>query len=150
MSQKQVNDRHVEHKKDNCRDNEGTKRPLTSLLWGDVPSEMSELYSWKGQQAHKVKPTQSCYTQHQRQVQGLSWSLWAGLKTAALIPPTSRSRFCREVRGQLDVQILISWFICTDLINLKWCLWCALEMLFFRLLCLMNREKNAAKLTYAL
>lgn len=149
MSQKKVNDRHVEHKKDKPRDSEGTKRPLTSLLWEDVPSEMSQLYSWKGQQAHKVKPTRSRYTQHQRQVQRLSCSLWSGLKTAALIPPTTRSR--RENRGQLDVQILISWFNCSNLLNLKCCLWCALEFLPFRpVSCLMKREKNAAELTNAL
>lgn len=79
-----------ETKRDTFRDSEGTKRPLTFLLWWDVPSEMSQPYSWKGHQAHKVKPTQSCYTQHQRQVQGLSCSPWARLKTAALIPLTTR------------------------------------------------------------
>lgn len=106
-------------KKDKLIDSKGTKRPLTSLLWGDVPSEMSQRYSWKGQQAHKVKPTLSCYSQHQRQVQHRSCSLWAGMKTAALIPPTARPPSCEDDRGQLDVQILINWFNCSKLLNLN-------------------------------
>lgn len=139
------------HKKDKPSGSEGTTGPLTSLLWGDVPLEMSQPYNWKGQQAHKVVPTRSCYSQHQRQVQVLSCSFWAGFKTAALISPTTHCHSKGEDRGQLDVQILISWFNCSKSLNLKCCLWCALGILPFRpVLCLMNREKNAAALKYAL
>lgn len=127
-------------KKDKPRDNEGTKRPLTSLLWEDVLSEMSPFYSWRGQQAHKVKPTRSCYTQHQRQVQRLSCSFWAGLKTAALIPQPARSR--GEDRGQLDVQILIGWFNCSNLLNLKRYLWCVRVFYLLDLYCLCWIEKR--------
>lgn len=139
------------HKKDKPSGSEGTTGPLTSLLWGDVPLEMSQPYNWKGQQAHKVKLTWSCYSQHQRQVQGLSCSFWARFKTAALIPQTTHCHSKGEDRGQLDVQILISWFNCSKLLNLKCCLWCALGILPFRpVLCLMYRGKNAAALRYPL
>lgn len=139
------------HKKDKPRGNEGTTGPPTSLLLGDVPLEMRQPYSWKGQQAHKAKPTWSCYSQHQRQVQGLSCSFWAGLKTAAVIPPTIRCHSKGEDGGRLYVQILISWFNCSNLLNLKCYLWCALRILAFGpVLCLMNKEKNAIALRYAL
>lgn len=89
-------------KKDKPIDKRTKKAPDPSVV---VPSEMSRRYSWKGQPAHKVKPTQSCYSQHQRQVQpGHPHS-----EPAALIPPTTRSLSCEEDRGRLDVQILIKW-----------------------------------------
>lgn len=69
MSQKKVNDGHAKHrethKKDKSRDSKGTKRPLTSIVvrcaYRDEPALQLE-----NQRAHKVKPTQSFYTQLQR------------------------------------------------------------------------------------
>lgn len=55
--------------------------------------------------APKVKPVQSCCSQHQRQVQQWSRSRSEALKTAALIPVTTRSHSCEEDRGQLEEQI---------------------------------------------
>lgn len=107
MSQKKVNNRHVAHKKDKPRDSEGTKRPLTSLLWGDVPSVMSQLYSWKGQQAHKVKPTWSQLYSTSKTSPAPAMVPLSRVENSSTNPTTTRSHSCEEDRGQLDVHILI-------------------------------------------
>lgn len=133
-------------KKRQAIDGRGTQRPLTSPLWRNVPPEMSQHYSWEGQQAPKVKPTWSCYTQHQRQVQRPSCSFWARLKTTALIPANTPCHSYREDRGQPHLQILINWPNCCKPVQLA--KFKTQSLMFAGILspldlCEMSREKNA-------
>lgn len=95
------------------------------------PQRWAGTSAGKVDMARKVKPVQSRYSQHQRQVQR-SRPLWDVLKTAALIPETTRTHSCDEDRCQLKEQIPLNWFNCCNLLNLKRCLLSPLRILPFR------------------